>query len=710
MGYRWRARASNSQGTSDWTPWQNFFTSGLLQSVTPSSCNIGGGVEVLIEGQGLGYASNIVSVSLCGVPAEILGQGRNWVRVMAPMAMVSGAGDVRVSSPTGGDMVLSNAFEFLAVPVPVLLPPTDITDTSLVAYWKALADVESYQLQVADSAAFESFIAGYGPTNEPVESTLLAVQGLVSGTNYMRLRARYAEGYGPFSATFAVPAGASQPWVRESFADSLAIAGTERDYDLAVVFAGAGLVFSVSNSQPSSASAQVSGGTLTVLAGPAPGVVTFTVTATQVASGYSVSTAFSVEVIPAALAALRINCGGRKADLWTRDRGFSGGVVTQTVNAIEQSSQRFPTAVYQDCRVASNLTYSFPELPNGTYNVRLAFAELEYDQIDARVFKVRIEGVTVLPRLDVFALTGGKYRAYQPLFKVVVSDGNGLQIRGTGRNGSQAFFSGITIRPMAPFGMSPVPGGVNAGVDPDTGPYAVTNKANLFVDATEVTKQLWDNVRTWGLAHGYTDLPEGGGKGTNQPVQGVSWYDCVKWCNARSQMQGLTPAYYTTPARDVAYQTGEIDLETGCVDVWAGYRLPTESEWVYVARGGKADLRFPWGTMIGHDDANYFSDGSFGYETSANAGYHPAGNDGIAPYTCAVGSFSASGYKSRIFDMAGNVAEWCWDADSETVPNRFVRGGSWFTDASWCRISQHMTGAPGVRSDTVGFRAVMFRP
>jgi hypothetical protein len=707
-GYRWRARAFNSQGTSDWTAWQLFFTPGFIVSVDPVSCNIGGGVDVLIEGQGLGYASNIVSVSLCGVPAAIVDQAEDWVRVTAPMALVSGVGDIRVSSPTGGDSVLSNAFTFLPASAPVLLPPTEITASSLVAHWKALASAQSFQLQVSARADFATLLPGLEGTNAAADALQLDVQGLVAGTNYLRLRARFTNGYGPFCAPFVVPSGAEQPWVRNLMADDAATAGQTRTYDLSAVFAGTGLVLSASCAQPGMAAPRMDGNTLTLMAGPAEGLARIIVTATQADSGYSVSTAFRLEVAPAPLGALRINCGGKKTGLWTRDRGFSGGVVFATNAVVENTSEAFPLAVYQACRGASNLTYSFPDVPNGAYIVRLAFAELVQDRIGARVFKVKIEGKTVLPLLDVFAVTGNKFRAYQPMFKVAVIDGNGMQIKGIGLNGSEAFFNGIKIMPAPPAGMLVVPAGVNTGTDPDAGPYSVTNQGKLFVDDTEVTKQLWDEVRAWGLAHGYTDLAEGAGKAPDHPVQGVSWYDCVKWCNARSQMQGLTPAYYTTSAKEGVYTSGELDLTAECVDAWAGYRLPTGAEWEFAARGGASGLRFPWGNEIDHSFANYFSDAAVAYDAGPTRGLHPDANVGVAPYTLPAKAFGGYGYKAGLYNMAGNVAEWCWDSSEGT--NRLVRGGAWSSDASWSRVSQGLMSDAALCADDVGFRAVMPRP
>ena len=58
----------------------------------------------------------------------------------------------------------------------------------------------------------------------------------------------------------------------------------------------------------------------------------------------------------------------------------------------------------------------------------------------------------------------------------------------------------------------------------------------------------WGTVRTWGLTHGYTDLAVGAGKAANHPVQTITWYDMVKWCNARSEMEGWTPCYTLSAA------------------------------------------------------------------------------------------------------------------------------------------------------------------
>jgi formylglycine-generating enzyme required for sulfatase activity len=273
---------------------------------------------------------------------------------------------------------------------------------------------------------------------------------------------------------------------------------------------------------------------------------------------------------------------------------------------------------------------------------------------------------------------------------------------------------------LAPPGMVLVPAGVfkmgNSIGDPDiTDAATVIAKVSAFyMDTNLVSYRQWQRVYNWATSRGYGFDHAGNGKAANHPVQTVDWYDVVKWCNARSQLAGLTPVYYTDPGLTRVYTNGQEMVYVN----WAakGYRLPTEAEWEKAARGGLSGQRFPWGNTISESQANY--DGNtadYSYDFGP-AGYNVVGETGEGAYTSPVGSFAANGY--GLYDMAGNVFEWCWDWYGTPYAGginphgplfgslRVLRGGGWDNGADYARCANRLIGYPNCTDEAFGFRCV----
>ncbi len=255
------------------------------------------------------------------------------------------------------------------------------------------------------------------------------------------------------------------------------------------------------------------------------------------------------------------------------------------------------------------------------------------------------------------------------------------------------------------------PEGIGTGEVPA---HPVTMRS-FMMGKYEVTKAQWDYVAAWAETNGYDiTTNSAAGKGPDHPVQTVTWYSAVKWCNARNEMKAWSPCYFIgmTP-----YRTGVATPDLVLTN--HGYRLPTEAEWEYAARGGSATNRFPWrdSNEIQHSRANYDSSAVYAYDTSPTRGYNPAYTNPPTPYTAPVGSFATNGYS--LCDLAGNVWEWCWDwngfysSDPATNPvgpgsgsARIVRGGSWQNVAEMARVTARHSIAPNWGLDYYGFRVV----
>lgn len=251
-----------------------------------------------------------------------------------------------------------------------------------------------------------------------------------------------------------------------------------------------------------------------------------------------------------------------------------------------------------------------------------------------------------------------------------------------------------------------------------------------YCDTT--TSYLYSGITWNGSSFGVVSGKE------NHPMVMVTWYGAAAYCNWRSAMQGKPLCY---------------DLSTWTCNFGSGYRLPTEAEWEKAARGGTPGHRFPWSDQdtIQHARCNYYSYWNGGvpvypYDTNPTSGYHPCWGVGSYPYTSPVGFFDGSlRYKADfnwpgsptsyqtasgangygLYDMAGNVWEWCndWSSSSyyssspynnPTGPTsgtyRVLRGGGWLINALRCRVASRSDNLPGYRYDDGGFRLVLDFP
>ena len=234
------------------------------------------------------------------------------------------------------------------------------------------------------------------------------------------------------------------------------------------------------------------------------------------------------------------------------------------------------------------------------------------------------------------------------------------------------------------------------------------------MDQNLVTLAQWKTVYQWAITNGYAFRYTGTAVTVGCPVQSINWYDAVKWCNARSQWSKLQSCYYTDTNLSAVYKQGEIKLASSNVN-WTnnGYRLPTEAEWEKAARGGVPGQRFPFGNTISHTQAWYSTPG-------APPPYDAGPLNVFETGPTAVGTFQPNGY--GLYDMAGNVREWCWDryatnyysTSPTTNPqgpasgtSRVVRSGSWFDEATDLRSASRHYGLPTSAGNILGFRCVI---
>ena len=220
--------------------------------------------------------------------------------------------------------------------------------------------------------------------------------------------------------------------------------------------------------------------------------------------------------------------------------------------------------------------------------------------------------------------------------------------------------------------------GSNNGESDEKPVHSVTVD-DFYISKYEVTQKEWKAVM--GSNPSYF-------KGDNLPVEQVSWYDAVEFCNKKSRKEGLTPCY-----------SGSGKSIT-CNFNANGYRLPTEAEWEYAVRGGNKSRNYKY------SGSNTIGDVAW-YSSNSGSKTHPVG--------------TKQANELGISDMSGNVWEWCWDwydndyyssspRNDPTGPSsgsyRVLRGGSWHDFDDYCRVAHRNFSNPDYSYNDYGFRIV----
>jgi formylglycine-generating enzyme required for sulfatase activity len=215
-------------------------------------------------------------------------------------------------------------------------------------------------------------------------------------------------------------------------------------------------------------------------------------------------------------------------------------------------------------------------------------------------------------------------------------------------------------------------------MDGDEKPIHQVTVKGFYMSDHEVTQKEW--VEVMGRNPSYF-------KGDTLPVENVSWYDAIEYCNKRSAREGLTPAY-TVNGTNVTWNRSA-----------NGYRLPTEAEWEYAARGGNKNGGYEYSGSNSVDSVAWYSNNSGGQTQSVK---------------------TKSANSLGLYDMSGNVWEWCWDwwsdsytSGAQTDPtgassgtSSVFRGGGWGSGAAGVRSADRIYSTPSNRFGDLGFRLV----